>query len=32
MNTGAIIMMILGIGLTWGGAIFCLRIAVKKSK
>ena len=29
MTTGAIIMMIFGLGITWGGAILCLRIALK---
>ncbi|WP_291330013.1 MetS family NSS transporter small subunit [Desulfovibrio sp. UCD-KL4C] len=29
MTTGAIIMMVFGLGITWGGAILCLRIALK---
>lgn len=29
MTTGAIIMMVFGLGITWGGAIICLRIALK---
>lgn len=29
METGALIMMIFGLGLTWGGAFLCLRLAVK---
>jgi len=32
METGAIIMMIFGLALTWGGAAVCLRIAIKKGK
>ena len=31
MSTSAIIMMVIGLGLTWGGAIFCMRLAMKKS-
>ncbi|MFO7816942.1 MAG: MetS family NSS transporter small subunit [Thermodesulfobacteriota bacterium] len=30
MSFGAIVMMILGLGVTWGGAAYCLRIALKK--
>ena len=30
MTTGAIIMMIFGLGLTWGGAALCIRLAMKK--
>ena len=29
MSTGAIIMMLIGLGVTWGGASFCLSIAMK---
>ncbi len=29
MTTGAIIMMLLGLGVTWGGAAVCLSIAMK---
>ncbi|SMF23997.1 MetS family NSS transporter small subunit [Desulfovibrio gilichinskyi] len=29
MTTGAIIMMVFGLGITWGGAFLCLRIALK---
>ncbi|MFC3022907.1 MetS family NSS transporter small subunit [Vibrio zhugei] len=29
MTTGAIIMMIIGLGITWGGAGFCIRQAMK---
>ena len=29
MTTGAIIMMLLGLGITWGGAAFCIRKAMK---
>jgi len=32
MTTSAIIMMIVGLGLTWGGAMFCMRLAMKKQK
>lgn len=28
MTTGAILMMILGLGLTWGGAALCIRLAM----
>ncbi|WP_086982977.1 MetS family NSS transporter small subunit [Vibrio aphrogenes] len=29
MTTGAIIMMIIGLGITWGGAALCIRHAMK---
>lgn len=29
MTTGAIIMMIIGLGVTWGGAVICIRKAIK---
>lgn len=29
MSTGAIIMLIIGLSLTWGGAALCIRIAMK---
>ena len=29
MTTGAIIMMMLGLGITWGGAAICIRKAMK---
>ncbi|WP_413699870.1 MetS family NSS transporter small subunit [Psychromonas sp. KJ10-10] len=29
MTTGAIVMMLLGLGITWGGATFCIRKAMK---
>jgi hypothetical protein len=32
MTIGAIIMMCIGLGVTWGGAAVCLRIALKKRK
>lgn len=32
MTTSAIIMMIFGLGLTWGGAAFCISIALRKEK
>ncbi|MBG0789476.1 MAG: methionine/alanine import family NSS transporter small subunit [Desulfovibrionaceae bacterium] len=28
MSTSAIIMMILGLGVTWGGAAYCIRTAI----
>lgn len=31
MSTSAIIMMCVGLGVTWGGALFCMRLAMKKS-
>jgi hypothetical protein len=30
MTAGAIIMMLFGLGVTWGGAAVCLSIAMKK--
>lgn len=30
MTTGAIIMMIIGLGITWGGAACCLKKAMTK--
>lgn len=30
MTTGAIIMMVLGLGVTWGGAAICIRKAMSK--
>ena len=32
MTIGAIIMMCIGLGVTWGGAAVCLRVALKKRK
>ena len=32
MTSAAIIMMVLGLGVTWGGAAFCISIAIKKQK
>lgn len=29
MTTGAIIMMLLGLGITWGGAALCIRRAMR---
>lgn len=29
MTTSAIIMMVIGLGITWGGAAFCIRKAMK---
>ncbi|WP_432738632.1 MetS family NSS transporter small subunit [Maridesulfovibrio sp. FT414] len=31
METSAIIMMLFGLGITWGGAIICFRIAFKNN-
>lgn len=31
MTISAIIMMIFGLGITWGGAIYCIRKAINKS-
>ncbi|MDC0612565.1 MetS family NSS transporter small subunit [Vibrio sp.] len=30
MDTSSIIMMVLGLGITWGGAIVCMKIAMNK--
>lgn len=30
MTTGAIIMMLLGLGITWGGAAICIKRAMDK--
>ena len=30
MSTSAVIMMILGLGVTWGGAAYCIRLAIQK--
>lgn len=32
MTTGAIIMMIIGLGITWGGAAFCIHKAMHADK
>lgn len=32
MNASAIIMMIFGLGVVWGGFAFCVRIALKKGQ
>jgi hypothetical protein len=32
MTTGAIIMMLFGFGITWGGAAYCIAIAMKKNE
>ncbi|MDX1301656.1 MetS family NSS transporter small subunit [Photobacterium sp.] len=29
MTTGAIIMMLFGLGITWGGAAYCIALAMK---
>ena len=30
MSTSAIVMMILGLGVTWGGAAYCIQLAIQK--
>jgi hypothetical protein len=30
MEFGSLVMMLFGLGVTWGGAIICIRIAMKK--
>lgn len=30
MTTGAIIMMLVGLGITWGGAAYCISVAMNK--
>jgi Putative methionine and alanine importer, small subunit len=30
MTTSAIVMMVLGLGVTWGGAAVCIAIAIRK--
>ncbi|MGF1737751.1 MetS family NSS transporter small subunit [Photobacterium lutimaris] len=30
MTTGAIIMMLFGLGITWGGAAYCISVAMNK--
>ncbi len=32
MTTGAIIMMIIGLGITWGGAAICIKKAMAKQQ
>lgn len=32
MTTGAIIMMIIGLGITWGGAAICIKKAMTKQQ
>ncbi|MGF1723714.1 MetS family NSS transporter small subunit [Photobacterium nomapromontoriensis] len=32
MTTGAIIMMVFGLGITWGGAAYCVLLAMSKQK
>ncbi|MDN3610496.1 MetS family NSS transporter small subunit [Vibrio ostreicida] len=32
MTTGAIIMMVLGLGITWGGAAICIKKAMNKQE
>ncbi|EPA0985917.1 MetS family NSS transporter small subunit [Vibrio parahaemolyticus] len=30
MTTSATIMLLIGLGVTWGGAAFCIRLAMKR--
>ncbi|KAB1453966.1 MetS family NSS transporter small subunit [Vibrio panuliri] len=30
MTTGAIIMMVIGLGITWGGAVICIKRAMNR--
>lgn len=32
MSTGAIIMLLFGFGITWGGAAYCISIAMNKDQ
>ena len=32
MTLGAIIMMLFGLGITWGGATYCISVAMRKAK
>ncbi|WP_207261665.1 MetS family NSS transporter small subunit [Desulfovibrio sp. Huiquan2017] len=32
MTTTAIIMMCIGLGVTWGGAAFCVRLAIRNNR
>ncbi len=32
MDIGALIMMLVGLGITWGGAAFCIRLAMRKQQ
>ncbi|MGR5062203.1 MetS family NSS transporter small subunit [Photobacterium sp. DNB22_13_2] len=32
MTTGAIIMMLFGLGITWGGAAYCISVAMNKQR
>ncbi len=32
MSTSAIIMMLFGLGVTWGGAAYCISIAMKQAQ
>ncbi|WP_338668143.1 MetS family NSS transporter small subunit [Pseudodesulfovibrio methanolicus] len=32
MTTSAIIMLCIGIGVTWGGAAFCIRLAIRNNR
>ena len=32
MSTPAIIMMLVGLGVTWGGAAYCIRLAIKRNR
>ena len=30
MHTSSIVMMVIGLGFTWGGAVICLKVAMEK--
>ncbi|OIQ49254.1 hypothetical protein BerOc1_01179 [Pseudodesulfovibrio hydrargyri] len=32
MTTSAIIMLCVGLGVTWGGAIYCIRLAINSKR
>jgi hypothetical protein len=32
MEIGALIMMLIGFGVTWGGAVLCLRVAIRRGR
>jgi hypothetical protein len=32
MTTSAIIMLCIGLGVTWGGAIYCIRMAINNKR
>ncbi|EGB14825.1 hypothetical protein DND132_1618 [Pseudodesulfovibrio mercurii] len=32
MSVPAIIMMLVGLGVTWGGAAYCIRLAIRRNR